>query len=136
MLPQDLSLSDLLTPYARPLINSKGIEFVRQVGLEATREVVYDVLVGRNLRDSTELITRRRLAMLNGSLLAMVLQSEARWPGFTERLPEFAAEQLRKGEHGKEERSLAQWVLGLTGKAVQNVLRDDPDVVRNIGKIL
>ena len=67
------------------------------------------------------MVTRRRLALLNGTLLALLLQGEAQWPGFVERLPEFAARQLRQGGLDKTDQWFTQWVLGLTNKAVQNV---------------
>ena len=116
------SLSDLLAPYAMSLIGSTGVDFVQQIGIDATKDVVLDVLCGRNLRDATEMVTRRRLAMLNGALLAMLLQGEAQWPGFVEQLPEFAARRLREGGLDKTEKWLTHWALGLTNKAVQNVL--------------
>lgn len=62
--------------------------------------------------------------MLNGALLAMLLQGEARWPGFVEQLPRWAASRRRQRGLDKTERWLTQWILGLTDKSVQNVLRD------------
>jgi hypothetical protein len=118
-------LGEMLSSDAQSLIDSTGLEFVQQIGLDAVRDVVFDVLTGKNLRSSTEMITRRRLAILNGALLALFLEGERKWPGFVERLPELAAEQLRRGELSKTEQWLNQWILGLTNKAVQNVLRDE-----------
>lgn len=123
------SFSDLIIPAAKSLVESTGVEFVRQIGIESTREVVFDVLCGRNLRDSTEMVTRRRLALLNGAFFAMMLQGETRWPGFIEKMPAFAALRLEKGGLDKTEKWLTQWAMGLTNKAVQNVLRDEADAI-------
>jgi hypothetical protein len=125
MPPHYTSISQLLPSYAQSLLASTGVEFVRQIGLDATTDVVIDILSGRNLRDSTEMITRRRLAILNGALLAMFIESEGKWPGFAQQLPAFAAQQLQQGRLSKTERWLADWALGLTEKSVQNVLRDE-----------
>jgi len=44
---------------------------------------------------------------------------------FIERLPYIASDILSAKRVKKEERWLAQWILGLTDKGVQNILRDD-----------
>lgn len=109
---------------ARALISGKGEEVVRQIGIDVIRGIVTDVLCGKNLRDSTEVITRKRLATINAATLAMLIKGEAQQKGFTERLPLLASEGLKQRPKGNE-RQILQWILGLTTKATQNVLRDD-----------
>ena len=50
--------------------------------------------------------------------------------GFVEQLPLIAAEKLQY-KLGNDERHILQWVLGLTDKATQNVLRDNIDSINN-----
>ena len=123
------NLSDLLSDDAKSLLSAKGTDLVRQIGLEVIRGVVLDVLTGRNLRDSTEMLTRRRIASLNLATLVLFLKGATLSDDFIENLPDMASEILRRKRVSKNERWLAQWVLGLTDKAFQNVLRDSPGAV-------
>lgn len=119
-------LTDLMPEAGRDLLSSGGKEFVERIGVEAVREVVHAVLCGENLRDSTESLTRRRLALSNGALLLMFLQGCRDVENFVQTLPRLAEEEFQKTRK-QEDRWILQWILGLTNKAVQNVLRDDPE---------
>ena len=119
---------NLMPRKARALISGKGTEVVRQVGLDVIRDIVYDVLCGKNLRDSTEVITRKKLATINAATLVMFLHGESKSRGFAQRLPSIASERLRlHPKPTRDERQVLQWFLGLTDKATQNVLRDSTD---------
>lgn len=101
---------------------------VRALGEDVIRGVILDVLSGRNLRDSTEMLTRKRIASLNVATLVMFLRGQALSSDFIDRLTIEARDGL-KGRHSKENRWILQWVLGLTDKAYQNVLRDKPELL-------
>jgi hypothetical protein len=119
-------LSDLMTPTALDLMfNAGGEAVIQRMGDDVIREVVLDILSGRNLRDLTEALTRRRIVALNLALLEMFMRGQAASPAFMEQLPHLAATILAAPRISKAERWLAQWVLGLTTKAMQNVLTDD-----------
>lgn len=120
------TLSELLSPRARGLLSASGSNLVQQIGLDVVRGVVWDILRGKNLRDSTEVLTRRRIAALNLAALTLFLKGSSISQNFVEQLPALAEEILSRKRIQKTERWLAQWVLGLTDKAFQNVLRDDP----------
>ena len=131
-MPDDQSVDsfvDLLSDGAQELLNTSGTELVKKIGIDTTRTVILDVLSGRNLRDSTEMLTRRRLASLNAATVAMMLRGLSIQSDFVEKLPEIAERILRKKRLSKSERWIAQWVLGLTDKASQNVLRDNADLL-------
>ncbi len=119
------SFTDLLDEDALALLNTSGPELIRKIGIDTIRMVVLDVLSGRNIRDSTEMLTRRRLAALNAATVAMLLRGTAVQPDFIDHLPHIAERILQRKRLSKAERWVAQWVLGLTDKASQNVLRDD-----------
>lgn len=125
-----LTLSELLSPSAIRLLSASGSELVRQIGLDVVRGVVLDVFSGKNLRDSTEQLTRRRIAALNLATVELFLNGTVRTQDFVARLPELAAEILSQKQLHKSERWLAQWMLGLTDKAFQNVLRDNPNAIQ------
>ncbi len=103
------------------------------MGADVVRQVVFDVMCGRNLRDATEMLTRRRIALVNAALVAFFLKGATSHPDFISTLPEAAGQELRK-TRSRADRWVLQWLLGLTDKAAQNVLRDDPgamDAYRN-----
>jgi len=128
-LSQVTSLSQLMSPAAMKLLSASGSEFVQQIGMDVVRSVVLDVLTGRNLRDSTEVLTRRRIAALNLALVNLFLQGSSVSADFVNRLPSLATEILTRKRLTKTERWVAQWALGLTDKGFQNVLRDNPNAL-------
>jgi hypothetical protein len=123
-------LSELLTPSALKLLSASGSELVQQIGLDVVRGVVLDILRGHNLRDSTEVLTRRRIAALNLATLTLFLKGSSLSADFIANLPILSQEILSRRRVDKTERWLAQWMLGLTDKAFQNVLRDEPQALQ------
>src|SRR3954465_11291321 len=110
---------------AKKIFSSKGKDIIQEIGLDIIKGVVFDVLTGKNLRDSTELLTRKRVVTLNAATLTMMVKGTAQDPDFVKKIPNQAYNKLVGGKLKKEERWLMQWTLGLTDKAFQNVLRDD-----------
>jgi len=123
------SLSELMSFSDLDLLSASGSQLVQQIGMDVVRGVVLDILTGRNLRDSTEALTRRRIAALNLATVSLFLKGSAISDNFVSQLPNIATEILSKKKISKTERWLAQWVLGLTDKAFQNVLRDNPEAI-------
>lgn len=123
------SLAQFLSPSAVQLLTASGSNLVKQIGFDVVREVVLEVMTGKNLRDSTESLTRRRIASLNLAMLMLFLRGTAKEARFVEQLPVLAARMLARKGLSKPERWLAQWTLGLTDKAFQNVLRDNQEAL-------
>ncbi len=116
----------LFPPTAMPLLQASGAEFVEQMGLEVVRDIVLKVLMGENLRDSTEMLTRRRLAAINAATVVMFVRAQATVPDFSEKLYALASRGFSSSARvSRDQRWLLNWSLGLTEKAVQNVLGDD-----------
>ena len=89
-------------------------------------QIVSDVLMGANVRDATEPLTRRRISLLNGALLATygnLLKTGIR----AEDIHTLAHEELTSGSVSDNDRIVLQWMLGTTKKQIQNVLRSDDD---------
>jgi hypothetical protein len=123
------SLTELISPADSALLSASGSQLIEQIGLDVVRGVVLDILTGKNLRDSTETLTRRRIATLNLATIELFVKGSAGSRDFAKQLPQIAADILSKGNLSKADRWLAQWVLGLTDKAFQNVLRDNPEAI-------
>ncbi len=124
-----ISLSKLMSSDSLELLSASGSKLVQQIGIDVIRGVIYDILTGGNLRDSTEMLTRRRIAALNLATVSLFLKGNALSSDFVSQLPELASTILLQKRLPKTERWLAQWALGLTDKAFQNVLRDNPNAI-------
>lgn len=114
---------DLFPPRIYDFLKASGTNFITDVGEEVVKQIVIDVLCGRNLRDSTEMLTRRRLNLINAATLKMFINGINRDENFVDSLATQVARMLR-GRNSKEQRWLLEWLLGLTDKQFQNVLRD------------
>ena len=125
--PELRNFLSLFPQTAMPLLQASGAEFVEQVGLDVVRDIVLKVLTGDNLRDSTEMLTRRRLAAINAATVVMFVRAQATIPDFSEKLYALASRGFDPSVRvSRGQRWLLNWCLGLTEKAVQNVLGDDP----------
>lgn len=123
------NLTDLVSAEALDLLSGSGTKLVEKIGIEVVRGVVLDILTGKNLRDSTEALTRKRIATLNLALLQMFLSVASDNSVLDTELIDFACNRLSGARITKQERWLAQWVLSLTDKAFQNVLRDERNAI-------
>lgn len=126
-----ITMQNYFPQNAKKILSSKGKDIIQEIGLDIIKGVVFDVLTGKNLRDSTELLTRKRIISLNAATLSMMVNGAVNEKDFAKKLPDFALSALKNGRMDKQERWLMQWILGLTDKAFQNVLRDD---IENIEK--
>lgn len=123
MKPQELI--NLYPAAGLTLLTAGGRELVERLGIETVRQVVLAVMKGENLRNETELLTRRKIAISSGALVVFFLNGMQRDSRFLEKLPERALAALRTKSLTKQQRWIINWMLGLTDKAVQNVLRDN-----------
>jgi len=118
------SLLDLFPNSGKQMLTTSGPALIQRLGEDAVRDVVLDVFLGGNLRDSTEQLTRARIATINLALLEMYLKGVAGDPNFHTTVENAAIARLGAKGVSKPERWLAEWLIGLTDKATQNVLRD------------
>jgi len=118
-------LISLYPKEGKDLLSRSGDNLIRGVGTKTIKEVIYSVLCGENLRDSTEQLTRKRLLLSNGSLLMLFLNGYFKDEDFINQISKLSVEQLKDSKK-KEDRWILEWIVGLTDKQVQNVLRDSP----------
>lgn len=118
-------ISRFFPDHALELLEGRGLDLIETLGLDAIREVVVDVLSGINLRNATETLTRRRIALLNAALTVTYVRARQADPEFPVGLT--SRSRARHGARGvsEAERRVLRASLGLTKKQVQNVLRSD-----------
>ncbi len=126
---EEISVEELFPEKGKLVLSASGREFIQRLGIEAVRQVVLGVLCGENIRSQTEPLTRRRLTIVTGAMVALFVRGWTEVEDFTQRLPEFALEQMKRSPQSRKEAFWpAQWLLGLTTKGIQNVLRGDPQL--------
>lgn len=107
------------------LANYSGKDLINRLGEEIIENVVLSILNGSNIRDLTKGLTQRRILLMNASLVVTFLKSLASFENFAGNLTSIVAGELKtKGLKANEKRYL-YWFLGLTGKSIQNVVRDN-----------
>src|SRR3989304_3880865 len=89
--------------------SSKGKDIIQEIGIDIIKGVVLDVLSGKNLRDSTELLTRKRILTLNAATLRMLIKGSAQENDYIRNLPKYATEKLKRGKISKPEKWMMQW---------------------------
>lgn len=118
-------LFDLVPVEGQEAMERRGEDFIENFGEEVVKEIITNVFCGKNLRNTTEMLTRQRLAIANGSLILFYLKGLEDDPDFVDSAMSKAVSEI-KSSPGKYEEWLCQWVVGLTSKGQQNILRDDP----------
>lgn len=122
-------IDELFPEKGKLVLTANGKEFIERIGVEAARKVIFGVLQGENLRTQTEPLTRRRVAIATGAVIYLFAKGWAEIDGFTEKLSALALEQMVITPPSKKDTFWpAQWLIGLTGKSIQNVLRGNPEL--------
>jgi hypothetical protein len=122
------SIKDLFPEGGRVLLTGGGKAFIERIGVDAAKRVVLSVLKGENLRTQTEPLTRRRIAQVSGAMVYLFARGWTEIEGFTDQLSDLAIQQIKESRRNDNANIWpAQWLIGLTGKSVQNVLRSDPE---------
>jgi hypothetical protein len=109
---------------ARDLLVVRGRDLLHTLGLPALRDVVSQVLCGVNVRSATEMLTRRRISLLNAAIFTTYTNLAKKGIDFMQ-VPSMAHLKHQTRGTSEEDKIILRWMLGLTKKQVQNVLRSD-----------
>lgn len=116
-------LSDCIPPQCLEFVKTSGADLTKRIGLDEMRSIVAGILCGENVRSATEPLTRRRISVLNaGVLITIARASQFLKP---EELLDIAYSEIQETSESDPKHSVLMWILGLTKKQVQNVLRSD-----------
>ena len=119
-----MTIRDSIPEAAPQLLRSTASEFVEAYAADI-RDVVTDVLCGGNVRDLTEALTRKRLALANGSLIMTYLNAYHSGSLSPKDFFREAAQNLSQSGLTAEEKLYCRHLLGLTSKSADNILRSD-----------
>ena len=125
-------IDELFPEKGKLVLSANGKEFIERLGVETARQAVFGVLLGENIRTQTEPLTRRRVAIVTGAMVYLFAKGWAEFDDFTEKLSIQALEQMiASGSNNKAVFWPAMWLVGLTGKSIQNVLRSNSATQEN-----
>lgn len=125
---QNPAVSPFLSELGLSLAKYSGKQLIERLGQELIRNTVSEVLCGGNLRDLTEGLTSKRVLLSNVALLVSFLKAEKE---FGLNLLAAISEELRTGKLNPEQKVFLQWLMGLTNKGIQNILRSEQVQVQN-----
>lgn len=121
--PVPIKFADLIPESGLQLVNYSGNELINRLGKDIISNVVLSVLCGDNIRNLTEGLTQRRILLMNASLLITYLKALSSFENLSSSLTEVVTNDL-KGHLSANQRKYLYWFIGLTGKSVQNVIRE------------
>jgi len=121
------TISSHISDIGKQLSNYSGTEVIDRLGADVIKNVVTSILSGGNIRALTESLTRRRLNLSNATMLMLYLECMRNNNNFSRDLHKLVANELKNSKLDKESRIFLNWLVGLTGKGIQNVLRSDEE---------
>lgn len=130
-----MSIASHFPEQARARIRATGTDVLRTLGIGRVQEVVTQVLLGGNIRTTTEPLTQERLGILTEGIIVLYMALAAQGVSW-ERVLERAAQELLSPNTPGSEKDILRWVLGLTIKSGQNVLREDPEALNRYVGVL
>jgi hypothetical protein len=121
------TISSQIPPIGKQLSNYSGAEIIDRLGTDTIKRVVTSILSGGNVRALTESLTRRRLNLSNAAMLILYLECLKNDDNFSANLHRLVAQELEHERLDRESKIFLNWLVGLTGKGIQNVLRSDDE---------
>lgn len=105
-------------------IKSTRSDFTDMVGEDGIKDIIRKVFIGGNVRDTTEFITQRRLLSSYAATYELFIKhlQEA-----VSKIPEFVETISTEFKNSKsiEQKTFYLWMLGLTKKGFDNIVRDN-----------
>lgn len=100
---------------------------ISRIGEAGIKEIIRDILIGKNIRDYTEFHTQKRLINSYSAMLDLYVREIGEKAKDADVYVDYVINDYLRASN-KEKRSIDLWLMGLTGKGLDNITRD------NIGK--
>jgi CfrBI restriction endonuclease len=123
----DSIISKFIPQLGLDLAKYSGDQLISKVGQDVIKNVVFSILCGGNIRSLTEGLTQRRISLSNAAMLITYLNASKNIKNFSRQLHSLISSELKSAKLSSEQKIFLQWLIGLTGKSIQNVLRSDED---------
>jgi len=109
----------------RDLVKYKGIDLIDKLGHDVILDVVSSILCGGNVRAMTEKLTQRRISLSNSSMLMTFIETSYSGLHLDDLYQTIEKDLLTNKKLTIADKNFLLWMIGLTGKSIQNVLRGD-----------
>lgn len=120
-----VSISNLIPAEYLSFVKGSGSDLLDRIGESELRSLLAGIICGHNVRTATEPLTRARLSALNAAVLVTLLRASAH---MSPRDLLKSAQREGQALPQSDPRSVVlKWVLGVTRKLEENVLRSDDD---------
>jgi hypothetical protein len=119
------TVKDYIPEIGKRLARYSAKDMILRIGQDAINDVVSSVLCGENIRNLTEGLTKRRIALSNAAMFYTYFRAISEIDDFANSFYELAQKDLEAKKVPHDEKLYLEWMLGLTGKSIQNVHRDD-----------
>lgn len=120
---KDNSIFNSYSEYGKENMKGTKKAFTDRVGEDGIKDIVKDVLTGKNIRDYTEFHTQKRLANSYAALLKLFMECVGRHTATIEDYADYVMQDYVVTKNG-DKRKLDLWLLGLTKKGLDNITRD------------
>jgi len=118
------SIKDFIPKEGLSLVKYGGSEVTNKLGEDVIKSVITSILLGGNVRSLTEGLTKKRLMLSYASMAITFVKSFNNIDDFIEKIPLIVQKDLLENLTA-EEKVYINWIVGLTGKGIQNIVRDD-----------
>lgn len=119
-----MGIYDKYNQVGRENIKGRRKTIVARLGGNRIKDVVRDILVGRNVRDYTEFNTQKRLLSSYAAMLELFCGEIGNKTGNIEKYVDYILEDYLSASN-KDKRMVDLWLMGLTDKGLDNITRDN-----------
>lgn len=124
------SISSNIPKVGINLAKYTGKQLIDRIGEDIIKDVVASILCGGNVRSLTEGLTQKRILLSNVSMLVTFIKTASRTKDFTDIFYRKVFTELSEFRLSQEQKLYLKWMIGLTGKSIQNVLRSEDEQYR------
>jgi len=121
-----MAIYDQYNEIGKVNIKTTRSDFTKLIGSDGTKDIIKNVLLGGNVRDTTEFITQRRLLNSYAATLSLFTENLGTLTNDIEAYTKFVTKDLLSSRGNAK--ILDLWLLGLTKKGLDNIVRTELNI--------
>lgn len=129
------TLRELIPEPSIKLVKYSAKNLIDRLGRDIIASVVESILCGGNFRHLTEGLTQRRILLMNASLIVTYLKALNSIDFFQSNISHIVKSELTTKKLNSNIKCYLYWFLGLTGKSIKNVVRDNKGFERYLSDL-
>lgn len=121
-----MKLYDKFDPIGKSVITTTRTDLINSIGIDGMKDILRGVFEGQNVRDVTEFITQRRLLSSYAAMTNLFVNELSELADTPNNYAEAVKMNLIASK--TSERILSLWLLGLTKKGLDNIVRTEDNI--------